>query len=117
MGLTDDNVSRACQELNQAYKSHCSSHFVLQEELKHLTPAEIDNIMNNVTSLGIQIIHHHPNGLEVIRLAKGINKFMQLIQEALVRQVCNRSSIKFRRTQCYLSDIQSAKCMKDLIIV
>lgn len=91
MGLTDDNVSRACRELHQAYKRHCSSHFFPQEELKHFTPAEMDDIINNVTSLGIQITQRHPGGLEVSGLTKGVNKFMQLIQGALVRQVCKRN--------------------------
>lgn len=88
VGLTDDNVSRACQELHQAYNHQCSSHFVSQEELKHFTPSEMDNIMNTTTSLGIQITQHLPDRLEVRGLTKGINKFMQLIREALVRQVC-----------------------------
>ncbi|MCI4377156.1 hypothetical protein PGIGA_G00200530, partial [Pangasianodon gigas] len=87
VGLNGDNVSRACRELHQAYKSHCSSHFVSQEELKHFTPAEVDDIISNVTSLGIQISQRGPDGLEVSGLTKGVNVFTQLIREALVRQV------------------------------
>ncbi|XP_060795064.1 protein mono-ADP-ribosyltransferase PARP14-like [Neoarius graeffei] len=90
VGLTDDNVSRACRELHQAYKSHCSSHFVSQEELKHLLPTEMDDIINNVTSLGIQISQRGPGGLQVSGLARGVNEFMRLIQGALVRQVRER---------------------------
>lgn len=87
VGLTDDNVSRASRELHQAYKNQCSSHTFKQEELKHFTPAEMEDIINNETSLGIQITQLGPNGLAVSGLIKGINKFMQLIQGALVRQV------------------------------
>lgn len=90
VGLTNDDVSRACRELHQAYESHCSSYLVSQEELKHFTPAEVDDIINNVTSLGIQISQCGPDGLQVSGLTKRINEFTHLIQAALVRQVCSR---------------------------
>ncbi|KAF7706609.1 protein mono-ADP-ribosyltransferase PARP14-like [Silurus meridionalis] len=87
VGLTDDNVSKACRELPQAYKSHCSSHVVSQEELKHFSPAEVDNLINNVRRLGIQISQRGPDGLEVYGLTKGVNEFTQLIKGALLRQM------------------------------
>ncbi|KAI5624654.1 poly [ADP-ribose] polymerase 14-like [Silurus asotus] len=87
VGLTDDNVSKACRELLQAYKSHCSSHVVSQEELKHFSPAEVDNLINNVRRLGIQISQRGPDGLEVHGLTKGVNKFIEQIKGALLRQM------------------------------
>ncbi|XP_027034050.2 protein mono-ADP-ribosyltransferase PARP14-like isoform X1 [Tachysurus fulvidraco] len=87
VGIANDNVSRACQELQQAYQSQCSSQYVSQDELKQLTSAEIDDILNNVNSLGIQISQGGPNGMEVNGLTKGVNKFMQMIRGALVRKM------------------------------
>ncbi|KAG7330444.1 hypothetical protein KOW79_006666 [Hemibagrus wyckioides] len=87
VGLTNDNVSKACKELNQSYRSHCTSQFVSQEELGHLISVELDDIVNNVTSLGIQISKQGTDGLKVSGLTKGVNKFMELIRGALVRQV------------------------------
>lgn len=90
VGLTKDNVSKACKELNQSYQSHCTSQCVSQEELNHLISVELDDIVNNVTSSGIQISKQGTDGLKVSGLTKGVNKFMELIRGALVRQVCSR---------------------------
>ncbi|TSN12215.1 Poly [ADP-ribose] polymerase 14 [Bagarius yarrelli] len=109
VGITNDNVSKACQELHQAYQRHCSSHFVSQEETKHLTEADMDDIINNVTSLEIQISQQGPNGLKVTGLTKGINEFMQLIRGALVRKVKEKEQdVLFSRVSWCISGLGGA---------
>ncbi|KAI4888864.1 hypothetical protein NFI96_032283, partial [Prochilodus magdalenae] len=90
MGSTPENVSGACRELRRTYERECASQSYSAEVVRHLGQDELDQIKNNVDSLGISITQQWPNEFVVKGLSNGVNEINRVMQGALVRQMTER---------------------------
>uniref|UniRef100_A0A9J8BFY4 Poly [ADP-ribose] polymerase n=1 Tax=Cyprinus carpio carpio TaxID=630221 RepID=A0A9J8BFY4_CYPCA len=104
IGHTNNEVSDACRELQQAYKDQCSTHIFYHDEIKHLTEDEMKQLLSKVNSLHLQIEQSSSDRWVVKGLKDGVNELVRLIQDALRRQVRDKDqSILFNQvTWCIL---------------
>ncbi|XP_059396160.1 protein mono-ADP-ribosyltransferase PARP15-like [Carassius carassius] len=103
IGYTN-NVSNACREIQQAYKSQCSTHTIFRDEIRCLTEDEKKQLYSKVSSLHLQIDQISSDRWVVKGLKNGVNEVVRLIQDALRRQVRDKEqSILFSQvTWCIL---------------
>uniref|UniRef100_A0A673LPA2 Poly [ADP-ribose] polymerase n=1 Tax=Sinocyclocheilus rhinocerous TaxID=307959 RepID=A0A673LPA2_9TELE len=73
----------ACMELQQAYKDQCSTHTFFLDEIRCLTPDEMDQLLSKVNSLHLQIDTSSSDRWVVKGLKDGVNEVVRLIQDAL----------------------------------
>uniref|UniRef100_A0A672LVK0 Poly [ADP-ribose] polymerase n=2 Tax=Sinocyclocheilus grahami TaxID=75366 RepID=A0A672LVK0_SINGR len=87
IGHTNNDVSNACRDLQQAYKDQCSTHTFFPDEIERLTQEEMDQLLSKVNSLHLQIAQNSSEEWEVEGQRNGVNEVVRLIQDALRRQV------------------------------
>uniref|UniRef100_A0A8C2AS70 Poly [ADP-ribose] polymerase n=1 Tax=Cyprinus carpio TaxID=7962 RepID=A0A8C2AS70_CYPCA len=87
IGHTNNDVSDACRDLQQAYKDQCSTHTFFADEIERLTQEEMDQLLSKVNSLHLQIEQSSSDGWVVKGQRNGVNEVVRLIQDALRRQV------------------------------
>ncbi|XP_052417064.1 protein mono-ADP-ribosyltransferase PARP14-like [Carassius gibelio] len=99
-----NNVSNACREIQQAYKSQCCTHTIFRDEIRCLTEDEKKQLYSKVSSLHLQIEQISSDRWVVKGLKDGVNEVVRLIQDALRRQVRDKEqSILFSQvTWCIL---------------
>uniref|UniRef100_A0A672RAM7 Poly [ADP-ribose] polymerase n=1 Tax=Sinocyclocheilus grahami TaxID=75366 RepID=A0A672RAM7_SINGR len=104
IGHTNNEVSDTCRELQQAYEDQCSTHTFFLDEIRCLTPDEMDQLLSKVNSLHLQIDTSSSDRWVVKGLKDGVNEVVRLIQDALRRQVRDKDqSILFNQvTWCIL---------------
>ncbi|XP_026101906.1 poly [ADP-ribose] polymerase 14 [Carassius auratus] len=87
IGHTEDDVSNACRDLQQAYQDQCSTHSFFPDEIERLTPEEMGQLLSKVKSLHLQIEQSSSEQWVVKGQRDGVNEVVRLIQDALRRQV------------------------------